>query len=132
MKTISEILENNTTLAKLIKKTQSTKNLATIFKSMLDVNLTKNCTFANFEGTVLTVLVTNPSWATKLRYAIPDIIKNLRTQPEFATITNIRYIVDQQGNQYKLRKKQQNLSGDNETLWQETLTKLREKYSSFK
>jgi hypothetical protein len=81
------------------------------------------------EGSTLAVVVTNASWATKLRYAIPDIIKNLRTQPEFKTITVIRYYINQQTQPLKSRKKLTKLSPDNEILWKGTLARLNKKKS---
>ncbi len=39
----------------------------------------------------MVVIVDNASWATNLRYAIPDIIKTLRTQPEFKGLQSIHY-----------------------------------------
>ena len=39
------------------------------------------------------IIVDSAAWATNLRYAIPDIIKTLRTQPEFKNLQNIRYHV---------------------------------------
>jgi hypothetical protein len=125
MKTIGDILEKNSSLKKLVKKTQTTKNLAAIFYSMLDSDFAKNCHFANFRDSVLTITVTNAAWATKLRYAIPDIIKNLCTQLEFKKLVTIRYVINQQKYPIKTKKIQTKLSHGNELLWQETLDSLK-------
>jgi hypothetical protein len=126
MKTIGEILKNNnTTLAKLIKKTQNTKSLDAVFQSMLDADFAKNCHFASLEGPTLTIVVTNASWATKLRYAIPDMIKNLHTQQEFKAITTIRYRINQPTPYSKSQKKPTKLSHSNEILWKEALARLK-------
>jgi len=129
MKTIGEILEkNNSPLAKLIKKNQDAQNLASVFQSMLDANLAKNCQFANLEGSVVNITVKNAAWATRIRYAIPDMLKNLRTQPEFRTITSVRYFVDRSIHAANPKKKKiAKLSSHNETLWQETLARLKKK-----
>ncbi|CAL7960735.1 conserved hypothetical protein [Gammaproteobacteria bacterium] len=129
MKTIGEILgKNNSPLAKLIKKNQDTRNLASVFQSMLDASLAKNCQFANLEGSVVNVTVKNAAWATRIRYAIPDMLKNLRTQPEFRMITSIRYFVDRPTHAANPKKKKTaKLSSDNEVLWQETLARLKKK-----
>ena len=127
MKTIGDILEKNSSLKKLIKKTQSTKNLEAIFHSILDPDFAKNCHFANFKESVLTITVTNAAWATKLRYTIPDIKKNLCTQPEFKKLTSIRYIINQQKYSAKTKKRETKLSHSNEILWKETLDGLKKR-----
>lgn len=129
MKTIGEILEkNNFIFTKLIKKSQNTKELAIRFQGMLDTNLAKNCQFANLEGPVITITVKNAAWATRIRYAIPDILKNIRTQPEFKMVTKIRYSVDNHAaNHIKTGSKKSKLSTNNEILWRETLAKLNKK-----
>jgi hypothetical protein len=129
MKTIGEILrKNNSALTKLIKKTQGTQSLAFAFQNMLDSNLAKNCSFANLnlEKSMITVTVTNAAWATRLRYAIPDMIKTLRTQPEFKTVTTIRYLINQPTHASKPKKRQKKLSNENEILWQESLIRLKQ------
>jgi hypothetical protein len=126
MKTIGEILgKNNSTLTKLIRKTQTSRDLAFIFQNALEANLAKHCRFASLEGHVITVTATNAAWATRLRYAIPDMIKILRTQPEFKMVTNIRYFVSPPTHTATSKKKQKKLSADNEILWQETLDRLK-------
>lgn len=130
MKTIGEILEKNSSpLAKLIKKNQDTRNLAAVFQSMLDTNLAKNCQFANLEGSVINITVKNAAWATRIRYGLPDMLKNLRTQPEFKAVTAIRYFVSHttQAVMLKKKKKTTKLSSNNEVLWRETLAKLKQK-----
>jgi hypothetical protein len=125
MKTIGEILEKNTALEKLVRKTHTSKNLAFIFRSMLDAGFAKHCHFAHLKDSVLTITVTNAAWATRLRYAIPDMVKNLSTQPEFKQVTTIRYSVTQQNGTVKIKEKQTKLSRTNEILWQETMTDLK-------
>ncbi|MEI8054892.1 MAG: DUF721 domain-containing protein [bacterium] len=127
MKTIGEILKkNNSPLTKLIKRNQEARNLSSVFQSMLDANLAKNCQFANLEGSVINVIVKNAAWATRIRYAIPDMLKNLRTQPEFRMITSVRYFIDRKACVTNPKKKKiTKLSSDNEVLWQKTLARLK-------
>lgn len=129
MKTIGEILgKNNSILAKLIKKTNNMRSLELVFQSVLDASFAKNCQFASLEGSVVTISVKNASWATRVRYSIPDMLKNMRTQPEFKDITSIRYIISRhQTSPEKRKKKRTKLSHNNEVLWKETLAKLKKK-----
>ena len=136
MKTIGEILKkNNSSLSKLIGKSQRTRDLASVFQSMLDADLAKNCKFANLDDSVITITVKNAAWATRIRFAIPDLLKNLRTQPEFKKVTNIRYLVNHhqinnKQDQNKKKPKKARLSVDNEILWQETLSRLKKNRES--
>jgi hypothetical protein len=129
MKTIADILKKSgSLLSKLINKAESSQDLEIMFRTALDNNLTKHCHFANYKNSELTVTVTNASIATRLRFAIPDIIKRLRIQPEFKDITNIRYaIVATRTPITKPRDTKTKLSPNNEILWQKTLSTLRKK-----
>jgi hypothetical protein len=128
MKALHEILEKNATVvANLLKKMKEHQHFSKIFRGMIDKNFAQNCHFANLEKSVLTVTVPNTSWATKLRYAIPDIIKILQTQPEFKKVSKIRYHIENNNKEdiLKIKKKPLEISEKNKILWQETLAKLR-------
>lgn len=127
MKTITEIFKkSNSPLAKLIGKTRSSQDLEVVFHTVIDENLAKHCKLANYEDSKLTVTVTNTSWATRLRYAIPDIIKNLQVQPEFKAITSLRYTINSpQAQAPKLKSKNLRLSHENELLWKKTIADLK-------
>lgn len=128
MKTVTAILEKSTSpLAKLITKTKASQSLELVFRTILDPALILHCRFANYQDSTLTVTVPNPSWATRLRYAIPDIIKNLQVQPEFKTIRTIRYTISSQKQLPKTKNKKITLTGNNELLWKNTLAELKEK-----
>jgi len=129
MKTIADILKkNNSPLAKLINKLKSSQDLEIIFHTALDASLAKHCHFANYKNSELTVTVSNTSWATRLRFAIPDIIKQLQIQPEFKTLTSIRYtVISPQMLTIKSKSPGTKLSSNNEILWQRTLADLKEK-----
>ncbi len=127
MKTIADILKkNDSTLSKLINKAKFSQDVAIIFRTALDSSLTKHCHFANYKDSVLTVVVANAATATRLRFAIPDIIKQLRIQPEFKDITNIRYtLAPIQAAAIGPQKAKPKLSKVSEELWQKTLAELR-------
>lgn len=128
MKTIAEILKKeNSHLAKLIRYTKTSQNLEAIFYTIIDKSFAKYCRFANYNNSTLTIIVANTSWATKLRYAIPDIIKNLRIQPEFKTITAIRYSIAATMPKLMPKNKQSKLSSNNQILWEKTLADLQKK-----
>ena len=127
MKTIAEILKKESNLTKLVNKAKTYEDLELIFRETLDADLAKHCHFASYKNSVITVAVSNTSWATRLRYTIPDIIKNLRVQPEFNTITSIRYIINSQTPIPELKNKQIKPSSNNKILWQKTMDDLKKK-----
>ncbi len=129
MKTIADILKkNNSELAKLLNKAKSSQDLAVVFHTALDNNLAKHCHFANYKNSELTVTVTNAAAATRLRFAIPDIIKQLRVQPEFKNITSVRYTtIAPNTPTTKPKSTRKKLSDNIELLWQKTIAELREK-----
>ncbi|KPJ67557.1 MAG: hypothetical protein AMJ43_04735 [Coxiella sp. DG_40] len=91
---IKQILTANKNITRLIKKSSSLQNLNRLFQEMLNDDLSKHCQIAQKTKDSLVIVVDNASWATNLRYAIPDIIKMLRTQPEFKNIRTIRYYIN--------------------------------------
>lgn len=130
MKTINEIIKkDNSTLAKLISKSQESHGLKIIFASAVDKDLIKYCDFATYKNSVLTVTVSNQAFATKVRYAIPDIIKNLKIYPEFKDLTKIRYVVEKTPiiNNIKSKQKPAKLSQSIEILWRKTMSELKNK-----
>lgn len=129
MKTITEILKkNNSPLTKLITKLKDSQDLEPIFRTALGSDLAKYCHFANYRNSELTITVANTSFATRLRYAIPDLIKQLRVQPEFKEITSIRYTIATTQMQLATQKNQPTkISSVNEILWQKTLSDLKKK-----
>ena len=127
MKTIAEILKkSDSPLANLTSKLKFYQDLEVIFCTALDSNLAKHCHIAGYKDTKLTITVDNISSATKLRYAIPDIIKQLRIQPEFKDLASVRHIVTT-SNIPKIQPKSTctKLSYHNEMLWRKMLDQLR-------
>lgn len=128
MKTINNILKkDDSNLKKLIKKALSSENLSHVFKTSVDQNLAKYCQFANYKKSTLTLIVTNSSWATKLRFAIPDIIKTLQVNPEFNDISKIKYVIAPNELKTARKSKTIKLTGENEKLWKKTVNELKEK-----
>jgi hypothetical protein len=90
---IKQILTANKNITQLIKKSLSLQTLNHLFQELLSSDLSKHCQIAQKTKDSLVIVVDNASWATNLRYAIPDIIKTLRTQPEFKNLQNIQYYI---------------------------------------
>ncbi|EKD94595.1 MAG: hypothetical protein ACD_26C00023G0001 [uncultured bacterium] len=127
--TIGDVLQRgNTIFAKIMRKNRDNKTLSLIFKSILDPELVKNCKFAGIENSTANIVVNNAAWATKVRYSLPEILKNLQTQPEFKDITNIRYSINKYNATTALKKKNVNvckMSKENEILWRKTIERIK-------
>lgn len=125
MKTFTQLVaKQNTQLTKLISQTAQHKNYAHILNSLLDPNLAQHCNFAKLHKDTLVLVVDSAAWATRLRYAIPDILKILVTQPLFQEVKKIRYLVAPQLEDTTTKKPKTPLSPQNEKLWRELLQEL--------
>ena len=128
MKTIVEILrkDNNKIFAKLINKNKNLETLAGIFNSVIDPSIAKNCRLASIKDRVMHISVKNAAWANRIRYYLPEMLKNLRTQPEFHMVASIRYFVERQF-AVPVKKKQDinKMSACNEAMWRKTIARLR-------
>jgi len=93
------LTENDNRLTGLIKTAQQAQHLDQVFHNIIDLEVAGQCKVAKLVDNILTVIVTNAAWATRLRYAIPEMIKLLQTQPEFKDLQDIRYTVSRSLNE---------------------------------
>lgn len=94
-KSLKQIVSTNYPhLKQLIKFSEHLHNLNKILQQTIDTESIKHCELASFENGQMVVIVENASWATKLRYSLPEIIKTLKIQPEFKNLKTIRYKID--------------------------------------
>lgn len=125
MKTVGQILEKNSSqFQKLLTAVQQTEVYDRLLKNCLDAELAEHCHFAAIKDQQITVVVDNSAWATRFRYAIPDILKNLNAQLEFKDITKIRYIIEKHVKNTPKKVNKEKMSAQNERLWKETVTSL--------
>lgn len=129
MKTIRNLLENNnSSLSKLLSKCQTADDLAKLFSTIVDGSFAKHCKLANYRQGKLTLVVTSPVWATKVRYAAPELIKTLRVHPEFSELKKINYEVDKLKIEAQTKRqtlKKAGRSSINQAAWQEALERLK-------
>lgn len=125
MKPINEILINkNTHLAKLFVKSAKNRELNNIFKNILDGELKKHTHFAKISKEILIVTVDSAAWATRLRFTIPEILKNLNTQIEFKEIKKIRYVIVPNDEFQPIKATKKKISAENEKIWRETIKNI--------
>jgi hypothetical protein len=80
----------------LAKKIASLQHLNHIFQNALNNDLANHCSIAKQTKNSLVLIVDNSSWATNLRYALPDIIKTLQIYPEFKNLQKIQYKIQKE------------------------------------
>lgn len=77
----------------LINKVYALEGINQVFQSAIDENLSEHCTVANIRDNTLVLEMDNSSWATRLRYEIPDILQKIHSQPGLECITHIEFYV---------------------------------------
>lgn len=126
MQSICDILAKDPSFKKLVEKANQLTQLNRLFKSLIDPNLAKHCNLAKLEKDQLSVIADNAAWATKLRFSIPDILKNLRIQPEFKMLKTIKFLVATAKMETSPSIKPKH-APKNAELWAETIRSLKKK-----
>ena len=80
MKPLHKLLESRSALAQLGKKLAEQNSLLVRIQALLEPALASNCTGAILHGSVLSLLVESPVWASRLRYLAPQLQRQLRHQ----------------------------------------------------
>lgn len=93
MRTIGQLLKNNPFLSKIIDQANDLEKLGVIFRNSIDKEFQDHCALARItqDQLQLHVIIDSAAWATKFRYAIPDLLKQLNAQPEFRKVNRINY-----------------------------------------
>lgn len=89
MKTVSELLSSGT-LKAYLEKAACLDHLNTIFETVIPPDFVSHCKIANFENGCLTVYANNSGWATRIRYAIPELLKVLKIDDNFKGLKEIK------------------------------------------
>lgn len=92
MKTLADLLTSQS-LKPYFDKAQYLTQLNKIFSIEMQ-EWAEHCQIANFEAGRLNLQVGNAAWATRIRYAIPEIIKTLSSYTEFASLKIIKISLD--------------------------------------
>jgi len=91
---INDILQApNNQLSNLVAKVNQLNQLNQSLSKILDAKLASHCQITNLENGVLTILVDNSSWGTKIRYASPDILNKMHQTDNLSKVKSIKCIV---------------------------------------
>lgn len=129
MKNLAQILGcQSYIITNISNKILELNRLDQIFRLGLDEKLVNYCQLGKYENNEALIILKNPIWATRLRYNIPDIIKNVQIYQEFRYIKKIRYIIDVVDEVKIVKKPKKPLSIANERLWKNTIMNIKQRY----
>jgi hypothetical protein len=89
-KILDVLKQPETQLNKLIEQARAIELLNKRFASLLPSEFASHCRIGHFEAGVLTLFTDNAAWATRLRYAVPTLLSNLRQEPSWAGLCSIQ------------------------------------------
>ncbi|HEY0722341.1 MAG TPA: DUF721 domain-containing protein [Gammaproteobacteria bacterium] len=75
---------------KLIERSRLYHNLHTQLESFLGRDIASHCRIQNLREGILLLQADAPSWAARLRFALPRLLEQLRTTPELGRLHEIR------------------------------------------
>ncbi|MFA6408824.1 MAG: DUF721 domain-containing protein [Gammaproteobacteria bacterium] len=119
-------LHNSSKLSNVFDALERLEKQNFVFKNILGPELAMRCKLAKIENGRALVIIDSSAWASKFRYAIPDLLKNLRVQPEFQNLKEIRYQITAQPFSKKAKNNAPNakLSEKNAELLRRTAKKI--------
>jgi len=85
--------DSSGSLGKILQKTKQLNLLNQLWQIETEPDLARHTCIANFRKDILVIEVESSAWATRLRYAIPELIKKLKVHPEFSTLQNIVWYI---------------------------------------
>lgn len=89
MKTLLDLFTGDT-LKPYLDKANHLNRLNSIWQSAVDSDWFDQCKVGNYENGQLTLTTTHSSWATRIRYATPEITKKLKQYDEFKNLEKIK------------------------------------------
>lgn len=102
---INELLEKSETqLGKLISQAQAIDTLNAVFTLALEPDLAPHCRVGYYDSGVLTLFAASAAWATRLRYAVPNLLSQLRALPTWAGLRSIQVKIQTNFHQLQAQK----------------------------
>ena len=77
-------------LERLVKRAALRESWTEQLRAVLPESIAPHCRVADIRNGRLTILVADSSWATRLRFELPETKKALRSLGDFAEVTDIR------------------------------------------
>jgi len=95
---IGDILSGSSTkMHYVLNKSKQIAELNAQVIPKLDEDMQAHCRVANFNQGVLVIEVDSGAWAMRLRYAIPDLLRRLRSEDKLFSVSSIKSFVGKNG-----------------------------------
>lgn len=87
--TSQDVLDKSTQLASMCKKAQRLIKMRNFISSVLPLELQAECQVANYRDGTLILHVYSPTWSTRLRLLLPNLLKRLQLVDAFQHLEKI-------------------------------------------
>jgi len=89
---IISILGQDTALANLVSHAKYLAGIHQIVQHQLTRSMQPHCKVANYRENILYLHVDSPSWATRLRFTVPELISQLKNTKELNELKDIQIL----------------------------------------
>ena len=90
LKSASQILHGNNSLQRLLRQAETLSQLQSLVHRYLAPAAREQLQLGNYEQGVLTLVLADAAWATRLRYQQEQLVRQLAQHAEFASLQRIR------------------------------------------
>jgi len=95
-KTLDTILQQQdpqSILGTIQNKVLALQQISQVWKKEISADLSQHTRVANFRDRCLVIEIDNATWATRLRYLIPDLINTLLKYPTLKSLKHIEWTI---------------------------------------
>lgn len=89
----NNVLQKSLPLQRLVARAQSVDYLQQLLNQYLQPAAREHCLLASYQDGLITLIVTNGHWATRLRYQQKRLLQQLQSLTEFSQVTRIQFKV---------------------------------------
>lgn len=120
-KTLNKIFQQPTELlSSIIHKAQQLNSLTKILHQFLESDCTPYCRVANYANEILVIEINNATWATQIRYRIPELLGKLKQMEPLHDLKKIEWYIQPVVSSVPDNKQSLSLTKENQVLLQET------------
>ncbi|HZJ93487.1 MAG TPA: DciA family protein [Thiopseudomonas sp.] len=88
--TTSRVLQSSISLQRLVARAQATDRLQHLLNQFLQPAAREHCLLASYQTGIMTLIISNGHWATRLRYQQKRLLEQLQGLDEFSDISRIQ------------------------------------------
>lgn len=88
----SVMIQSDSSISIVLQHIELIKSLQTIVSQNLDPELSEHCKVINLRTETLVIRTKHANWATRLRYATPNLLHAIRADSKLPNITTVRIV----------------------------------------